>query len=156
MEKTDIEVTVELNANDRIKAMLYNIFFRRKWVTVYVGIFIIFSLLVLGAWAFNIYNVPMPLVLCAGGLILLLVLFVVSIVMSSQGSVSKRRLRFTDTGFTTSVGRDNKTLSFRWKDMFFTGSTGNYFYIYIDASQFIIVPKRYLSAEEIKSLKELI
>ncbi len=156
MSAIDFEVTVELNSTDRIKAMIYNIFFRRKWVIFYVGIFVIFSLLVLGAKIFGLYDVPMPLVLCAGGLILLLVLFLVSIVMASQGANSKRWLRFTETSFITSAGRDNKHLSFKWQDLYYTGSTKNYFYIYLDASQFIIVPKRYLSKEEIKLLKDFI
>lgn len=156
MENIDIEITVELNSKDRAKAMIYNIFFRRKWVATYVGIFVAFSLFALATKAFNIYNIPLPIVICAGGLVLLLAVFIASVIMTSQGASTSRWMRFTDTTFFTSAGRDNKRLSFSWKDLYFTGSTKNYFYIYIDASQFIVVPKRHLSTEQVKALKDLI
>lgn len=156
MEKVDVEITVELNSKDRAKAMIYNIFFRRKWVAFYVGIFVAFSLFALAAKAFNIYDIPLPIILCAGGLILLLALFIASVILTSQGAATKRWVRFTETTFFTSAGRDNKRLSFSWKDLYFTGGTKNYFYIYIDASQFIVVPKRYLAREQVKALKDLI
>ncbi len=154
--KNSFEVTLDVNSNDRMKAMFYNIFFRRKWVMLYVGIFIIFSVAALIIRAFNLYNIPLPIVLCAGGLLLLMALFIASVILTSRGATTKRWIRFGDFGITTSAGRDNKHFSFKWQDMFFTGSTRGYFYIYLDASQFIIVPKRCLAPEEIEALNTYI
>lgn len=153
-QKDGIEKVLELNDADRRNATFYNVFFRQKWMPFYIGAFLLFSVAVLVCELTGIYKVPTLLILCAAGLLGLLVLFIVSIILTTKGGITKRTLIISKAGITTSAGRDNKMLSFSWKDIYFLGKTKRYFYIYIDAAQFIIVPKRFYSNEEIAYIKK--
>ncbi len=154
-ETQAIEITTELTEIDMRNAMFYNLFFRKKWVFAYVTVFVLFSAGVLVTKLAGIFNVPTLLCWIAGGFLVLLAGFIAMIFVSSKTSGSKpRKIIFNEKGITTSAGMDNKMISFSWEKLFYVGRTGKYFYLYPDASQFIIVPKRYLTAEEIKQITE--
>ena len=156
-ENQTIEITTELTEQDRRNAMFYNLFFRKKWILGYLIVFVAFSVGVLITKLAGIFNVPTLLCWIAGGFLVLLAGFIGTIFMSSKGGNSQpRKLIFTEKGITTSAGRDNKMISFTWEKLYYIGRTGKCFYIYPYASQFIIVPKRYLTEEEIRRINEYV
>ncbi|MEG0874886.1 MAG: YcxB family protein [Clostridiales bacterium] len=152
----NVEKTVVVNTKDRRNAMIYNIFFRRKWVTCYVGIFILFSIAVLITGFTHILPIPKLLMLMAGAFLFLLIGFIITIFVSSKGDSRERELVFDNQGLTTFATYNSKEVSYKWKDLFFTGKTKNYFYFYLDAAQFIIVPKRYFDQDEIEAISRYI
>ncbi len=155
METNDIiEVSISLDAKDREKAMDYNLFVKRKLVLIDILFFVILALTLIFLNLFGIFEIPNALLFCCYGVLILIAVFLIFIKMMSGvgGNGSTRHITITPEALITHVEGEKKEFTIRWEDFAHTGKTKNYYYLYPDLSQFIIVPKRYFTAEELERI----
>ena len=155
METNDIiEVSISLDAKDREKAMDYNLFVKRKLVLIDILFFVILALTLIFLNLFGIFDIPNGLVYCSYGVLVMICVFLIFVKMMSTagGNSPTRYITITPQALTTHVGGEKKEFTIRWEDFVHTGKTKNYYFLYPDHSQFLILPKRYFTAKEIKEI----
>ena len=165
MEKTEtasanyaIEAKIQLTAKDKERAIDYNYFVRRKLVLIDVIFFLLLAVILITLKYSGLVDVPAVLIYLSYGIIALLAVFFLFIkMMAGAGGVGPtRRVSMTEEGLTTKVSGEKKEFFVRWEDFSHKAKTKNYFFLYPDATQFLILPKRYFSEEEIKRIGEYI
>lgn len=158
METNDaIEAKIELNAKDRERAMDFNYFVKRKWILVDIIFFVVLSIILLIVNFTGIYAVPQVLVYLAFGLLGLLILFFVMVKMmaAAGGSTQTRYVKITASALITHAGGEKKEFTVKWGDFDYIARTKNYYFLYPDTTQFLILPKRYFDAAQIKQIDSI-
>ena len=165
MEKTatapannPIEAKIQLTPKDKERAIDYNYFVRRKLVLVDIIFFLLLAAVLIALKYSGLVNVPAVLIYLSYGVIVLLGVFFLFIkMMAGAGGISPTRyVTMTEEGLTTKVANEKKEFFVKWEDFTHKAKTKNYFFLYPDATQFLILPKRYFSEEEIKRIGEYI
>lgn len=159
METNDIiEIKVNLTSQDRAKAMYYNYFMKRKLILFEIIFLSLIALVLIGLRLTGLWNIPNGLLFIAVGLLVLILFFFVFIKMiSSVGGVGKTRyITITPRALTTRVSGEKKEFTVKWEDFSHRAKTKRYYFLYPDASQFLIIPKRCFSQEEIEKINSYI
>lgn len=152
MESNDtINVSISLDAKDREKAMDYNLFIKRKLILIDILFFVLLALTLIFLNLFGVFDIPRGLIYCSYGILVMICIFLIFVKMMSTvgGNGPTRYITITPQSLTTRVSGEKKEFSIRWEDFVHVGKTKNYYFLYPDHSQFLIVPKRYFTAEEI-------
>lgn len=158
METNDkIEIKINLTAKDRERAMDYNFFVKRKLVLIDMIFFVILALALIIIKATGILNIPNGLFYAAIGILAMMVFFFIFVkMMSSTGGTGKTRyVTITPETLSTHMS-DQKEQTMKWEDFAHKAKTKNYYFLYPDTSQFLIIPKRYFSAGEIEKIDSYI
>ena len=157
MENNDvIEVTINLTAKDRERAMFYNYFIRRKLVLFEV---VFVALLALACIVIKIANLwegmPNGLFYVGIAVIVFLAFFVFYIkFLASIGGVSKsRHVTITPNHITTGISGETKEFTIKWEDFAHIANTTYNYILYPDMSQYLVFPKRYFTVEEQDQIK---
>lgn len=154
---TAIETKIELTAKDRERAMDYNFFVKRKWIFADIIFFALLSCFILITGISGLFAVPQVLIYMAFGLLGLLFLFLIFVKMMAQAGTSHTRyVKITPEALITRISGEKKEFTVKWGDFDYIGKTKNYYFLYPDATQFLILPKRYFSEEEIRRIGEYI
>lgn len=152
-----IETKIELTAKDRERAMDYNFFVKRKWILVDIIFFVLLSCFILITGISGMLNIPQVLIYMAFGLLGLLLLFFIFVKMMAQsGGGHTRYVTITPEALITRVSGEKKEFTVKWGDFDYIGKTKNYYFVYPDTTQFLILPKRCFSSEEIKIIDQII
>lgn len=155
--QTAIETKIELTARDRERAMDYNFFVKRKWILADIIFFALLSVIILIVGISGIYDIPQVLIYMAFGLLGLLLLFFIFVKMMAQsGGGHSRYVKITPESFITRVSGEKKEFNVKWGDFDYIGKTKNYYFLYPDATQFLILPKRCFSDQEIETINNII
>lgn len=152
--KDTIEVKINLTNKDRERAMDYNYFVKRKLVLIDIIFFVVLALVLIAVKYLGVFDTPKALLYCSYGIIAMIAVFLILVHMLSSvgGGGPSRSITFTPEALITHVGSEKKEYTIRWEDLAHKGKTKNYYFLYPDQSQFFIIPKRYFSAEEIKTI----
>lgn len=152
METNDVfEVQINLNAKDRERAMFYNYFIRRKLVLFEV---IFVALLGLAAIVIKLTDLwsGMPNGLFYVGIAIIVVLafflFYIKLLASAGGVGKTRYVTITPTALTTRVSGEKKEFTVKWENFAHVAQTKYNYLFYPDMSQYLIIPRRYFTAEE--------
>lgn len=159
METNDIiEVKINLTAKDRAKAMYYNYFVKRKLILFEIVFLSLIAVALIAVRAVGLWNIPNGLLYVAVGVLVMVVFFFVFIRMiSTVGGVGKtRHITITPQTLTTRVSGEKKEFTVKWEDFTHRAKTKNYYFLYPDATQFLIIPKRCFSREEIEKINSYI
>lgn len=155
METNDlIEIKINLTAQDRMKAMYYNYFIKRKLVLFEIIFLSLVALILIGLRLFGLWRVPTALFYIAIGVLVVIAFFFIFLrMMSTVGGIGPTRyITFSPQGLTTRVSGEKKEFTVKWENFVHRAKTKNYYFLYPDASQFLIIPKRYFSIEEIETI----
>ena len=159
METNDIiEAKINLTAQDRAKAMYYNYFVKRKPVLFEIVFFSLVALTLIVLRTTGLYAIPNALFYIAIGVFVLIAFFFFYIKMiSTVGGVGKTRyITITPQTLMTRVSGEKKEFTVRWEDFTHRAKTKNYYFLYPDTTQFLIIPKRCFSGEEIEKINSYI
>ena len=160
MENNDvIEVTINLTAKDRERAMLYNYFIRRKLVLFEVVFVTLLALACIVVKLANLWEgMPNGLFYVGITVIVLLAFFVFYIkLLASAGGVSKDRyVTLTPAYLRTSVSGEKKEFTVKWEDFAHIANTSYNYILYPDMTQYLVLPKRYFTIEEQDLIKSYI
>ena len=159
METNDIiEAKINLTAQDRAKAMYYNYFVKRKLILFEIVFLSLIAVALIAVRVAGLWNIPNGLLYVAVGVLAMVVFFFVFIRMiSSVGGVGKTRyITITPQTLTTRVSGEKKEFTVKWEDFTHRAKTKNYYFLYPDATQFLIIPKRCFSREEIEKINSYI
>lgn len=152
----NVEVTVELHALDMRNARIYDLLLRRKWFAAMACFFLLIAVGVIVLDATNIFVISRFALISSLVLVFLIFAGLFYLLVISNTPTRTRQLTFTPLGVATPGGRDNRVVTVEWAKLYDIRETGKYLYLYLDASQFLIVPKRYLDEEELKHVREFI
>jgi hypothetical protein len=154
---SEIETKIELTAKDRERAMDYNFFVKRKWIFADIIFFALLSCFILIFGVSGIFDIPQVLIYMAFGLLGLLLLFFIFVKMMAQtGGGHSRYVKITNEALITRVSGEKKEFTVKWGDFDYIGKTKNYYFLYPDTTQFLILPKRCFSAEDIEAINNII
>ena len=159
MESNDIiEAKINLTAQDRAKAMYYNYFVKRKLILFEIVFLSLIAVALIAVRVAGLWNIPNGLLYVAVGVLAMVVFFFVFIRMiSTVGGVGKTRyITITPQTLTTRVSGEKKEFTVKWEDFTHRAKTKNYYFLYPDATQFLIIPKRCFSREEIEKINSYI
>ena len=159
METNDIiEAKINLTAQDRAKAMYYNYFVKRKLILFEIVFLSLIAVALIAVRVAGLWNIPNGLLYVAVGVLAMVVFFFVFIRMiSTVGGVGKTRyITITPQTLTTRVSGEKKEFTVKWEDFTHRAKTKNYYFLYPDATQFLIIPKRCFSVEEIEKINSYI
>lgn len=159
METNDIiEAKINLTAQDRAKAMYYNYFVKRKLILFEIVFLSLIAVALIAVRVAGLWNIPNGLLYVAVGVLAMVVFFFVFIRMiSTVGGVGKTRyITITPQTLTTRVSGEKKEFTVKWEDFTHRAKTKNYYFLYPDATQFLIIPKRCFSREEIEKINSYI
>ncbi len=155
METNDIiEVKINLTPQDRAKAMYYNYFVKRKAILFEIVFLSLIAAALIVLRLTDLWRVPNGLFYVAVGVLVLIVFFFVYIKMiSSVGGTGKTRyITITPRALTTKVSGEKKEFTVKWEDFVHSAKTKNYYFLYPDASQFLIIPKRCFNSDEVAKI----
>ena len=155
MESNDIiEAKINLTAQGRAKAMYYNYFVKRKSILFEIVFLSLIALALIVLHLTGLYAIPNALFYIAIGVFVLIAFFFFYIRMiSTVGGVGKTRyITITPQTLTTRVSGEKKEFTVRWEDFTHRAKTKNYYFLYPDATQFLIIPKRYFNGDEIERI----
>ncbi|MGI5874665.1 MAG: YcxB family protein [Bacillota bacterium] len=149
-----IEAKIQLTPKDKERAIDYNYFVKRKLILADVVFFLLLAVALIALKYTGLAPIPAVLVYLSYGVIVLLVVFFMFIkMMASVGGVSPTRyVTISEEALTTRVANEKKEFTIRWEDFPHKAATKNYFFLYPDATQFLILPKRCFSPEEVKTI----
>ena len=159
METNDIiEAKINLTAQDRAKAMYYNYFVKRKLILFEIVFLSLIAVALIAVRVAGLWNIPNGLLYVAVGVLAMVVFFFVFIRMiSTVGGVGKTRyITITPQTLTTRVSGEKKEFTVKWEDFTHRAKTKNYYFLYPDATQFLIIPKRCFGREEIEKINSYI
>lgn len=157
MENNDrIEAEINLNAKDRERAMFYNYFIRRKAVLFEV---IFIALLGVACIVLKLGNLweGMPKGLFYIGIAVLVLLsfflFYIKLLASAGGMGKTRYVTITPQSLTTRVSGEKKEFTVKWEDFAHIATTKYNYLFYPDMSQYLVLPRRYFTEEEQKTIQ---
>lgn len=157
MENNDrIEVEINLNAKDRERAMFYNYFIRRKAVLFEV---IFIALLGVACIVLKLGNFweGMPKGLFYIGIAVLVLLafflFYIKLLASAGGTGKTRYVAITPQSLSTRVSGEKKEFTVKWEDFAHIATTKYNYLFYPDMSQYLVLPRRYFTEEEQKTIQ---
>ncbi|MGN0962246.1 MAG: YcxB family protein [Clostridia bacterium] len=159
METNDIiEAQINLTAQDRAKAMYYNYFVKRKLILFEIVFLSLVALILIALRFTGLCAVPNILFYIAVGVFMLIAFFFLYIkLISMVGGIGKTRyITITPQTLTTRVSGEKKEFTVKWEDFTHRAKTKNYYILYPDTTQFLIIPKRYFSREEIEKINSYI
>lgn len=148
------EVRIELNNKDREMAMDYNFFVRRKWVLIDIIFFVLLALTLIVLKLTGIVAIGKPLFVASVGILVMIAsfFFFIKVLSGAGGNGPGRYVIISEEAFATRVGSEKKVITVKWEDFTYRKETKNYFFLYPDAAQFFILPKRCFTAEQIAAL----
>lgn len=155
-DKQAIEVTVQLDAIDMRNARFFNLFFKYKWLMLTIILLLCLAVVVIILDALAVFAFIRPIIWAAIVSVGIALSGVFLIMVISSGTTRTRRLAFTDQGVTTPGGRNNGLFYREWALLHDVRETGQYIFLYLDARQFLIIPKRYLTSEQVTAIRSFI
>lgn len=154
----DICLETELNGTDMSNTVVYNTFFKNTWLLPYIVILALFCLFVVVAYYSGIYQFPFLLVAASIAIIFVLVFSFLSAKMVGKGrtETKKRQYVINADGIATTLSPGEKPFLHPWKEVYEVRETGKYIFIYLNAADILILPKRCFDAETLDRLRVII